>query len=89
MPSTFQQNPRTAGRVIDGQAFVVTPNDNTLHSLNATGTLVWELASRPVTCDEVAGAIARRFAVEAAVAARDVAAFLDDLVARGILTRAE
>ena len=30
----YRRNPQTAGRIIDGQAFVVTPADNKLHTLN-------------------------------------------------------
>ncbi len=85
--ATFQQNPRTAGRVIDGTAFVVTPHDNRLHTLNGTGTFVWSLAEGPVTLDDVARAIAARYEVDAARAKSDAETFLGDLTSRGILIR--
>lgn len=86
MSATFHQNPRTAGRVIDGTAFVITPHDNRLHTLNATGTLVWELADRPITLDRVAHALAARFTVDLDRARADAERFVADLCARGILS---
>jgi hypothetical protein len=84
--ATYQQNPRTAGRIIDGTAFVVTPDDNRLHTLNGTGTFVWSLAEGPVTLDQVAGALAARYEVDGARARVDAEQFLGDLTSRGILT---
>ena len=81
----YRQNPRTAGRVIDGLAFVVTPHDNRLHTLNATGTFIWSLSDRPVSLDEIAAGLARKFDVDPARARADAHAFVDDLVARQIL----
>lgn len=85
MAKVFSRNPRAAGRVIDGQAFVVTPDDNKLHALNATGTRVWELAASGSTVDDLAAALAARFDVDAARAREDASIFCEDLVKRGIL----
>jgi hypothetical protein len=82
---TYRQNPRTAGRVIDGLAFVVTPDDNKLHSLNVTGTFIWQLAETGRTVGEVAAFLARRFDVPAERARGDAARFCEDLRERGIL----
>jgi len=84
MPSTFQQNPRTAGRIIGGTAFVVVP-PNHMYSLNDTGTFVWTLADKPVTVDTVASALARRFKVDATSARTDAETFLGRLCAMGFL----
>ena len=82
----YQQNPRTAGRVIDGLAFIVTPDDHKLHTLNATGTHIWELAAKGCTLPEVADSLSKRFQVDEASARSDAERFLDDLVGRGILS---
>lgn len=84
MPS-YRQNVRTAGRVIDGLAFVITPDDNKLHSLNKAGALVWALAESGCTLEEVAHRIAERFEVGREQALADAGRFCDDLVARKIL----
>jgi hypothetical protein len=83
----FRQNPRTAGRVVDGLAFVVTPDDNKLHTLNKTGTHIWTLAEHGCTLDEVAASLAARWQgkVDPERARADAAVFVTDLVARGIL----
>ena len=40
----IRQAERTASRVIDGRAVVIVLDAQTLHTLNAVGTRVWELA---------------------------------------------
>lgn len=81
----YQQNRQTAGRIIDGLAFVVTPRDNRLHSLNETATRIWELSKHGCTAEEAADALYTEFAVTLEAAQADVRACLDDLVAREIL----
>ena len=81
----YRRSTQLAARVVDGLAFIVTPDDNKLHSLNATATCVWELASAPITPGEAAAALCARFQVEEDRALRDVQICLDDLVARQIL----
>ncbi len=81
----YRRNPQTAGRIIDGQAFVVTPGDNKLHTLNETATLLWELAAGGVTLEDAALALSREFDVEAERAQRDAGRCFDDLVMRGMI----
>lgn len=84
---SYRQNPRTAGRVIDGMAFIVTPDDNKLHSLNATGTEIWVLTETDRTLGQVADALSRRFRVDQTRALDDAARFCADLCERGILEK--
>jgi len=81
----FRQNPRTAGRALDGLVFVVTPDDHRLHTLNATAAELWRCAANGCTIDEAANAIVERFSVDFATAQQDVAACCEDLVQRQIL----
>ena len=81
----YRRNPQTAGRIIDGQAFVVTPDDNKLHTLNDTATVLWTRAAQGTSIDEAAALLCEQFEVDAATARDDAAACLDDLVARRIL----
>jgi hypothetical protein len=81
----YRRNPQTAGRVIDGQAFVVTPDDNKLHTLNGAATLLWKLVQDGASVDDAAVALCREYEVDPATARVDAAACLDDLVARHIL----
>jgi hypothetical protein len=82
---TYRRHPQTAGRIIDGLAFVVTADDNKLHTLNAAATRLWQLAASGCTVDDAADELTACFEVERAVAHRDAAACLEDMTARRIL----
>jgi hypothetical protein len=81
----YRRNPQLAARIIDGQAFVVTPDDNRLHTLNSTGTLLWSMTAAGVTADDAALALCAEFEIDEPTARRDAEKCLDDLVARQIL----
>lgn len=81
----YRRNPQTAGRVIDGLAFVVTPDDNKLHTLNATATRLWQLAASGCTAEAAADELCSRYEVDRDTALRDTESCLRDLVARQIL----
>ena len=86
----YRRNVHTAGRVIDGLAFVVTPDDNRLHELNGSATRLWQLAGeRDVTEDDCVAALVEVYEVDEATARRDVSTLLDDLVTRQILLAEE
>jgi hypothetical protein len=79
------QNPLAAWRVYDGEAFIISPSDSTLHALNPVGTLVWEAADGQTRVDAIVDRICRDFEVEPDRAARDLEAFVDELCQRGLL----
>ncbi|MEM9491971.1 MAG: PqqD family protein [Myxococcota bacterium] len=81
----FRRNPHTAGRIIDGLAFVVTPDNNKLHTLNTTATYLWELAKEGCTAAAAADHLVSRYQVERDTALRDAEVCLRDLVVRQIL----
>ena len=81
-----RRNPHTAGRVVDGLAFVVTPDDNKLHTLNGSATKLWTIAKgAPITADDAARALVETYEIDAETARADAIACLEDLVARAIL----
>lgn len=84
---TYRRNPQTAGRIIDGQAFVVTPDNSRLHTLNPTATFLWQLASSSEGCTAAGAAeeLTARYRIDRDSALRDAEACLIDLVARQIL----
>lgn len=75
--------------VIDGRANLVRPDGTELLRLNPVGTLVWQaLPLAGADADQLAAAVTPQ--VEGGspdVIRRDVAAFLDELVAAGLLVR--
>jgi hypothetical protein len=81
----YRRNPHTAGRVVDGLAFVVTPEDNKLHTLNGAATELWSRAAAPLTAADAAELLVALYEVDPATARQDAEACLADLAARGIL----
>ena len=90
MPERYPaQNPRAAWRVYDGEAVVVSPDDSTLHTLNAVGSLIWEAADGKTPMGAIVTRICAEFDVRPAEAERDAMAFLARLCERGLLTVSE
>jgi hypothetical protein len=83
------QNPRAAWRVYDGEAVIVAPDDSTLHTLNAVGTLIWESADGVTPIRAIVERLCQEFDVTPDVAERDAAEFVETLRQRGLLTIAE
>jgi hypothetical protein len=81
----YRRHPQTAGRIIDGLAFVVTADDSKLHTLNAAATRLWQLAAAGCTVEDAADELTACFEVEREVARRDAARCLEDMTARRIL----
>ena len=87
MPERYpEQNPRAAWRVYDGEAVIVSPEDSTLHTLNAVGTVIWEAADGRTALDAIVTRVCDEFEVDRATAARDADAFLESLSRKGLLT---
>jgi hypothetical protein len=80
----FRQAERSAARVIDGAAYVVSVDLQMMLELNEVGTLVWESLSVPASVDDLALVVSEAFQVERDDAVRDVVAFLRTLVERGV-----
>ena len=86
MPDRYlTQNPKTAWRVYDGEAVVLCPDDSTLNTLNAVGTLIWEAADGKTPVSAIVARISEEFDVEPERAERDVAAFIEKLCQRELL----
>jgi hypothetical protein len=80
------QNPRAAWRVYEGEAVIVSPEDSTLHTLNAVGTLIWEAADGRTALEAIVGRVCEAFDVDRATAVRDATTFVELLCRRGLLT---
>jgi hypothetical protein len=79
-------HPQTAARVFSGEAVIITPAENTVRMLNAVGSRVWELADGTRTVEEIAGVLTQEFDVDLAQARGSATQFVDELVAKGLLT---
>ena len=77
-------------RAIAGETLIIpivraTADLESIFTLNAVGSRIWELLERPVAPSQLVATIAREFDVSPDDAARDVAEFLDSLRAAGLI----
>ena len=87
MPEVYlAQSQRTAWRIYDGEAVLLCPDDSTLNTLNAVGTLIWESADGKTPLSAIVARICEAFDVDPARAERDTMAFVTKLRERGLVT---
>ena len=80
---------KIASRILDGEAIVLTPMNSKIYNLNETGSRIWAwLEDRP-TVRELAARLQSEFKVDEKQAQADTIAFLEELVARGMITLSE
>jgi len=75
LSARVQQSERTAARVIEGKALVITIDDNRLHVLNPVGTRVWEMSDGR-SLEQMVQAVVRDFEVDEPQASTDVRKFV-------------
>jgi hypothetical protein len=85
----LSRSPRTAWRVIEGEAVILSLDTKAFRGLNPVGSRVWELIDGRRNVDEIVEAIAREFDVVRERAAEDVRAFVRALLDRGLVTGGE
>lgn len=82
------KHPRTASRLVDGEAVVVLPEENVVKVLNAVGSRIWDLANGTRTVREIIETIHQEFDVDRAQVEQDVIEFVAEM-ARGELLAVE
>lgn len=83
----IQRQKNIAWRLIDGEAVIITPADSTMHSLNETGTRIWELLGQNQTVAQVADRIRQEFDVSPEVAQKDTLWFIQCLSKKGLVSK--
>jgi len=86
LDQVVSRDKRTASRLIAGEAIVLTPRDSKIHSLSETGSRIWELLADEPTVGEIVAQIHSEFKVSEKQARADVIAFIEELVAKGMVT---
>ncbi len=81
----ISKNEKIAGRIIEGQAFVVTTKDSTLHLFNEVGTRIWQLLEEEKNFKKIVEQIYAEYDVDQLTAERDVCEFIRILEKKGIL----
>ena len=80
------RDPATAWRVIGGEAVILSLETKVLRGLNAVGSRVWELIDGQRSVDEIVAIVAAEFDAPHATASADVHGFVEDLLAKGLVT---
>ena len=86
LDQVVSRDKETASRILAGEAIVLTPMDSKVHSLNETGSRIWELLEDEPTVGEVVAQIHGEFKVDAEQAEADVISFLEQLAGSGMVT---
>jgi hypothetical protein len=73
----------------DTRSVLAAPDQDVTHVLNPTARAVWELCDGMTTLDELAAAICQVFSVSPEVAAADVSAVIEQLVAAELVVWAD
>jgi hypothetical protein len=81
----FDKSPDIDHRTIGGEAFIITAADSKIHSLNAVATCIFDRCDGKTPVDAIVDAVIAAFEVERDVAERDVRAFLQALLERGMV----
>jgi hypothetical protein len=76
----------SASRSIAGEAVILSLDTKVLRGLNSVGSRVWDLIDGQRSIDDIVDAVVAEFEVDRPRAARDVEAFLRQLVDRGLVT---
>ena len=86
LDQVVSRDKETASRILAGEAIVLTPMDSKVHSLNETGSRIWELLEDEPTVGEVVAQVHSEFKVSEEQAEADVISFLEQLAGSGMVT---
>lgn len=77
---------KTAWRVIDKQAVVLSLEDKQIRGLNPMGTFIWELLDGRTSPNQIAKTISEEFEIDFAKAKKDAQNFLDELAKKEMIS---
>jgi hypothetical protein len=80
-----ERSKQVAARMLGGEMMIMSPRDTTLFNLNDVGSVIWESADGQTPLDEIVTRLCAEFDVTPEVARHDAEAFVEQLVAHGIL----
>lgn len=87
---TLVRSQAVIARVVAGETLIIPVRDRagdlaSIYSLNSTGSLIWKLLESPRTLTQLAMAFAQEFEVEPEMVLPDVADFLNEMMAVGMV----
>jgi hypothetical protein len=87
---SFVRSQSVVARVVAGETLIVPVRGRvgdlaSIYSLNGTASVIWKLLESPKTMAELAAAVAREYDVEPSRVERDVAEFVNEMKAVGLV----
>lgn len=79
------RHPKTASRLFNGTAVVISPAENVVRMMNTVGSRIWQLADGTRSEAEIAARLVAEFDVDEETARRSVADFLAALAEKGLI----
>lgn len=86
----FTRSRTVVSRVVGGETLIVPVRGKvgdlgSIYSFNGTGSLIWQLLDAPQTLEQLSGAVTLHYAVEHDSAQKDVAHFIGEMLAVGLV----
>lgn len=69
---------------IDDEVVMLSPRAQSYFGLGTVGSEIWKAIDQPVRVEDVCASLLQEFEIDADTCRREVLAFLDDLVERGL-----
>ena len=90
MDTNYQRLPDVAARAVAGTCLLIPARASarSIYTLNPAAQHLWELLAQPRSADALTQALAERYRIASAQARNDVAAFLSDMLAKGLVREA-
>ncbi len=85
----LERSAKTAWRVIEGEAVILSLDTKVLRGLNPVGSRTWELIDGHRTVEQIVAEIVREFEVSTEQADADVRAFVRELFDKGLVLTVE
>ena len=82
-------NPEVVDRVMDNEAVLVHPARGKVKVLNEVGAVIWTAIDGSRSAREIAEAVFEQYSVEIGEAEKDTLAFLNTLLAKELIFKAE
>jgi hypothetical protein len=87
--TTVRQNENVAWRMIEGEGFLISPEDSRLYRLNGVATRIWELCENEISVGAIAETLCREFDVDRGTALGDAGRMVEAFVQKRLLVASE
>lgn len=74
---------------MDGETVMMSIDRGEYYGLSGIGPFIWDLLTEPMSIEELCEQVTKEYEVEELVCQTDVLTFVDDLLSKGVLRRAD